>query len=163
MLPQLVLIVVNDRAIRQSYKQFLVPRGFVVEEAVDGSEALAKAISDPPDIIVTERDLPSFSGEQLCRMLKQDRDTRRVPVVLLADDAVAVDVAVFGFAADSVLTKPCAPETLLAEMKRVADRSAELRAGARLARSAARRRVGPSGDVIQASLRVAAERTKPPQ
>jgi DNA-binding response OmpR family regulator len=163
MLPQLVLIVVHDRAIRQSYKQFLVPRGFVVDEAADGSEALAKAICDPPDVIVTEWDLPGFSGEQLCLMLQQERDTRRVPVILLANDAVAVDATVSGFAPDSVLITPCAPDTLLAEIKRVGDRSAELRARARLARSAARRLVGPSSGGIRPSLRIAGERPKPQQ
>jgi DNA-binding response OmpR family regulator len=158
MLPQLVLIVVRDQAIRQSYKQFLVPRGFVVEEATDGSEALAKAISDPPDIIVTDRDLRSFTGEQLCLMLKEDRSTRDVPIVILASNAVAGDGTIDGFAAESVLPKPCPPETLLAEMKRVRDRSADLRARARLARSAARRLAAQSSTVTQTALRRADER-----
>jgi hypothetical protein len=90
-------------------------------------------------------------------MLKQEQDTRRMPVVLLANDAVAVD----GCAPDSVLTKPCTPETLLAEMKRVPNRSADLRPPARGPRSAARRLVGQSSDVIQLPRRVAGERPKP--
>jgi DNA-binding response OmpR family regulator len=163
MLPQLVLIVVHDRATRQSYKQFLVPRGFVVEEAAEGAEALAKAISDPPDIIVIEQDLPSLGVELLCRILKEDRDTRQVPIILLAGEAVIVDTTRQNGAADSVLRKPCTPETLLAEMKRITERSADLRAAARLARTSARRIVAESGDVMQTALRLAGARQKPQQ
>jgi CheY-like chemotaxis protein len=160
MLPQLVLIVVHDQTIRQSYKQYLVPRGFVVEEATDGSEALAKAINDPPDVIVTERDLRSITGEELCRMLKEDRSTRQVPIVFLENDIMAVH-APDGLAADVILTKPCAPERLLAEMQRLRDQAAELRVRARLARGAARRLVGQSGEVVRAALRTAGERPEP--
>jgi two-component system NtrC family sensor kinase len=146
-LPQLVLIVACNRETRQTFRQFLVPRGFVVEEAATGSEALAKAISDPPDVIVTETDLPGSSGDELCRMLKQDRDTRGVPIVLLADQPGAGDAD--GSVADATLMKPCPPERLLMEIKRVRERSADLRARARLARSAARRLVRPSTSVVQ--------------
>jgi DNA-binding response OmpR family regulator len=162
MLPQLALIVVRDRAVRQSYKQFLVPRGFVVEEAADGSEALAKAINDPPDIIVTERDLPGLSGDQLCRMLREGRDTWRAPILLLATEALAGDGVREGGAVDAVLMKPCPPEMLFAEMKRVRDRSGDLRARAALARSAARRLVGRSSDMVQAAVRLDRHRSNEP-
>jgi DNA-binding response OmpR family regulator len=161
LLPQLVLIAVHDRATRHSYKQFLVPRGFVVEEAADAEEALAKAISDPPDIIIVERELPTFGVDQLCGILKEDRDTRHVPIVLLTNEAVIIDTTAHGSAADSVLTKPCPPETLLVEMKRVGDRSADLRARAKAARSAARRLVGQSSDVVQTARQLAGGRREP--
>jgi DNA-binding response OmpR family regulator len=158
LLPQLVLIVAGDRAARQMFRQFLVPRGFVVEEAGNGSEALAKAISDPPDVIVTERDLPGFSGDQLCRMLKEDRDTRRVPIVLLADGpAGGEDVA--DSVADATLAKPCPPDRLLTEIKLVRDRSADLRDRARPARSAARRLVRRSSNVFEARVLLAGDRS----
>jgi len=157
-LPQLVLLVVHDRATRQSYKHFLVPRRFVVEEASDGSEALAKASSDPPDIVVIESELPCCNGDQLCQILKDDRDTRDVPIVLLAENTVCIGTTVHGWAADSVLTMPCAPETLLAEMKRVSERAADLRGRARLARSAARRLVAQSSQVTDGARRPAGER-----
>jgi DNA-binding response OmpR family regulator len=158
MLPLLVLIVVGDSATRQSYKQFLTPRGFVVEEAGDGSEALAKAASDPPDIIVTEWDLRRVTGEDLCGMLKEDPDTCQVPIVVLANGPIAANATVYGQAADCVLTKPCEPAMLLAEMKRVRDRSTGLQARAKMVRSAASHLVRQSSKAVQTVAHVSPTR-----
>jgi len=153
-LPQLALIVVPDGTTRRQYRQFLVPRGFVVEEATEGSEALAKAICDPPDIIITERELPDLAGDHLCQLFREDRDTRLVPIVLLINHADIGTVSADSVA-DSVLLKPCAPDTLFAEMKRVRDQSVELRSRAKRVRGQARRLVAQSGDVVHGRVRPA--------
>jgi CheY-like chemotaxis protein len=89
-----------------------------VEEAADGREALAKAIGRRPQVVVTEPRLPGISGYDLCSLLKRDSSTRAIPIVFVAGDGQNNDVELAHHSgADVVLTEPCRPETLLAEIR----------------------------------------------
>jgi DNA-binding response OmpR family regulator len=142
---QLVLLVDPDEDTRELYKTFLLPRRYVVEEAADGPEALAKAISDPPDIVVTETRLARIDGYSLCELLRKDCDTKGASIVVLTGEGRTFNHdRLRGIGADAILVKPCMPEMLLAEMERVRKHSADLReratpvggaSDARLARS----------------------------
>lgn len=163
MLPQLALIVDPDRAERQIYKTFLVPRGYVVDEASDGPEALAKGISDPPDIIITALRLPRSDGYQLCRLFRGDRETRYVPIVLITGDAMTpprLHEQEDGCRPDAVLVKPFPPDVLLAQMRQLRDRAAQLRLEARLARSAAHERLAQSAHLLQQAARARRDHVK---
>jgi response regulator RpfG family c-di-GMP phosphodiesterase len=63
-----------------------VPHRYIVEQAVTGADAFAKAFADPPDIILAETRLPVFDGYALCRMLQTDRKTRDIPIALVTED-----------------------------------------------------------------------------
>ena len=95
------------------YAEYLRHYGVVVEEAENGHEALAKAIAVRPDVIVAEALLPGIDGYELCRTLRQTGATRTIPVVIVTADARPRSLS-RGHAsgADSVLVKPCLPETL---------------------------------------------------
>jgi CheY-like chemotaxis protein len=56
--PQLLLLVDPDEDTRDLYRSYLIPRRYVVQQACDGREALAKAVIDPPDVVVTEVRVP---------------------------------------------------------------------------------------------------------
>jgi two-component system cell cycle response regulator DivK len=123
--PPLALIVDRDADTRRLYAEYLRLSACVVEEAEDGREALAKAISHQPDVIITETRLPGMSGLELCDLLRSDASTRNIPIVIITGDAFHVTRAQT-LAADAVLFKPCLPESVLAEIYRLLDRSVDL-------------------------------------
>jgi len=126
--PPLTLVVEPDADTRDLYSQHLSIHGYRIEQASDGREALAKAISSQPDFIVTETRLTGFDGYRLCALLRSDRDTRSTPIIIVSSETVpgAVERAK-AVGADSLLIKPCLPEVLLAEMRRLRERSRDLR------------------------------------
>ena len=116
-LPRLALVIDEDRRTRELYAAALVPRRFVVEQAGDGREALAKAIAEPPDVIVMEATLPGITGYDLCQLLRRDRDTSTVPILVVTADAdPQAHQRLHAAGADLVLSKPCAPTVLVSQV-----------------------------------------------
>jgi CheY-like chemotaxis protein len=133
--PARALLVDRNPDTRRMYAQYLTLSSWVIDEAEDGREALAKAIAGLPDIIVTNTHLPGISGFDLCALLRQDTATRAIPIVVMTADAFAADVKRAHIAgADAVLVNPCLPETLLTEIRRLLDQSSVLRERSRVAR-----------------------------
>src|SRR5438270_11714469 len=91
-LSRLVLIAEPDVDTLELYKTLLARRQFAVEHAVTGPEALAKALADPPDLVIAEMHLPMIDGSTLCRLLRDDPKTRRVPIILIASNHRPNDV-----------------------------------------------------------------------
>ncbi len=117
-----VLVVDDDRAVRESLRRALTLEGYEVELAGDGLEALAKAASAAPDAIVLDVLMPELDGLAVCRLLRQRGD--RVPVLMLtARDAVGDRVAGLDAGADDYLVKPFALEELLARVRALLRRS----------------------------------------
>src|SRR5436190_11314707 len=114
------LIVDDDRDTREMYCCFLSAVGVNTVEAEDGMHGLAKALTILPDIVTTNLRLPRLTGLQLCRLLKQQTRTRAIPVIALSDSGTRDEVqAARNAGCVSVLAKPCLPEILLGEIKRV--------------------------------------------
>ena len=131
----LTLLVDRDVDTRRMYAEFLKLSACSIEEAEDGREALAKALTACPDVIVTETRLPGMDGYELCRLLRADPATHDIPIVFVTSAALEGEVrraALVG--ADAVLFKPCLPETLYSEMIRLLRDPADLREHARAAR-----------------------------
>ena len=85
-----------------------------VHEAEDGADALGKAISLQPALIVSETQLHRIDGFALCRLLRADPSTRRARIIVVTSMANPVDaVRALKAGADRVLVKPCPPETLV--------------------------------------------------
>jgi DNA-binding response OmpR family regulator len=57
--------------------------GFLVDVATDGESGIKKAISSPPDVILLDVILPGMDGWQVCRSLKENPDTKKIPVLIL--------------------------------------------------------------------------------
>src|SRR4051812_11545817 len=102
----LALIVEPDVETRALYKAVFVSQAYAVTETTDGREALAVAISHPPDIIVMEIRLPGMAGDQLCACLRNDTATCTVPIIVVTSDTRPLVHDVMRQAgADCVLTK----------------------------------------------------------
>jgi two-component system, cell cycle response regulator DivK len=118
-LPPLVLIVDDVDHGREICSEYLEFRGFRVATAVDGQEALDKAFELLPDIILMDLSLPKIDGWEATRRLKRDERTRAIPIVALTAHALAdAHEKAREAGCDSVVTKPCVPKDLEAEVRR---------------------------------------------
>lgn len=134
------------------YAEYLKLGHWEIEEAADGREALAKAIAIRPDVIVTETRLSGINGYELCNLLRHDVSTATIPIVVVTADAFATDLTRASQAgADAVLAKPCLPETLLRELRRVIERSATLRKKSRALHEQLQAQLTHAEDVIARS------------
>ena len=81
--PPRVLIVDDEEEVRLSVGEFLETKGFVIAEAGDGEEALAKAFTEKPDLILLDLRLPKVDGYQVCQTLKGNPITSVIPIIMI--------------------------------------------------------------------------------
>ena len=111
-----ILVVDDDRAVRESLRRSLAFNGYDVDLATDGLDALQKVTAHRPDAVVLDVMMPRVGGLEACRRLRADGDD--VPIlVLTARDSVADRVAGLDAGADDYLVKPFALEELLARLR----------------------------------------------
>jgi two-component system phosphate regulon response regulator PhoB len=119
-----ILIVEDERPIRDMIAFGLRRAGFEVAEAEDTRTARAEITDRRPDLILVDWMLPDMSGLELTRSLKKDKDTRDVPVIMLTARAEEQDkVSGLEGGADDYVTKPFSPRELLARINAVLRRS----------------------------------------
>jgi CheY-like chemotaxis protein len=122
---QLVLVVEDYQDAREMYAAYLQFSGFEVAEAANGVEAVEKATELLPDIILMDLALPRMDGWEATRRLKADARTRHIPVVALTGHALAGHAdGAREAGCDAFVTKPCLPDALVAEIRRLLDRPA---------------------------------------
>jgi len=80
----MALVVDDSMLIRHTVCRFLEERGFAVESATNGQEALEALQRIHPDIIVTDMQMPKMSGSELITALKQKPSTANIPIVIVA-------------------------------------------------------------------------------
>ncbi len=115
----LVLVVDDVAHGREIFAEYLEFRGFRVATAADGLEALDKAFELLPDIILMDLSLPQLDGWEATRRLKGDDRTRTIPIIALTAHALAsAHDKAKAAGCDSVVTKPCVPKDLEAEVRR---------------------------------------------
>src|SRR5262245_3226745 len=118
----LVLIVDDVQDNRTIYVLFLKFSGFRIAEAENGQEALQKATTLLPDVIVMDLSLPVMDGWEATRRLKRDPRTRAIPVVVLTGHALPEYAqAAREAGCDLVITKPCLPDQLMDALRRILD------------------------------------------
>jgi CheY-like chemotaxis protein len=126
-----ILVADADVQARAHYRQSFAPAGCDVVEALDGRDALTKALLEPPDLVVTEVYLPFVDGCALSEILRRDRATAGVPILVVTSDAQPFVIHRARTAgADAVLIKPATREQLLAELQRLTAHVQEMRAAA---------------------------------
>ena len=112
-----ILVVDDERAVRDSLRRALELEGYDVELAADGVEALERLNANgDPDAVILDILMPRMDGLEACRRLR--REGHRLPVLMLtARDEVETRVAGLDAGADDYVTKPFALEELLARMR----------------------------------------------
>ena len=140
----LVLVVEDYQDAREMYAAYLQFSGYRVAEATNGLEAIEKTLELLPDIILMDLALPKMDGWEATRRLKSDDRTKHIPIVALTGHALAGHAEGARQAGcDSFVTKPCLPDALVAEIRRmleIRDQPPEGEAGRRPAKPAGRRR-----------------------
>ena len=115
-----VLVVDDHEDTRQMSLIVLQTQGFNPSAATGGDEAFTRAVEEQPDVIVTDLAMPEGDGWDLIAKLSSDPRTRSIPVVMLtacATEAVRERAKNAGLAA--FFFKPCAPDVLAAELRRL--------------------------------------------
>jgi two-component system phosphate regulon response regulator PhoB len=115
-----VLVVDDEKDIRELLTYNLSRNGYHVTEAATGEDALREARLHPPDLVVLDLMLPGVDGLEVCKRLKNDKKTAQVPVLMLTAKGEEADVVVgLELGADDYITKPFSPRVLLARIKAV--------------------------------------------
>ena len=118
--PPLILVVDDYQDAREMYAEYLQFSGFRVAEAKNGNEAVEKAFALKPDLILMDLSLPGMDGWEATRRLKADEATRGIPVVALTGHALAgASEGARKAGCDSFVTKPCLPDDLVVEVRRM--------------------------------------------
>jgi CheY-like chemotaxis protein len=115
----LVLLVEDDPQTREGYAEFLECAGFTVSQAATAEQALGQALERPPDAVVTDIALPGRDGFALASALRRQPRTHQIPIVAMTA-YWATDLHDRGRASGitAILSKPCQPEHLIAELWR---------------------------------------------
>ena len=117
---QLVLVVEDYQDAREMYAAYLQFSGFAVAEAGNGVEAIEKTHELLPDIVLMDLALPRMDGWEATRRLKNDERTRHIPIVALTGHALAGHAeGARDAGCDAFVTKPCLPDALVAEIRRL--------------------------------------------
>jgi two-component system response regulator RegX3 len=118
-----VLVVEDERSLREPLVYLLEKEGYEVIEAEDGAKALTLFESVGADIILLDLMLPEVNGNEVCRVIRQ---TSSVPIIMLtAKDSEIDKVVGLEIGADDYVTKPYSTRELLARMKAVLRRKVE--------------------------------------
>ena len=118
------ILVVDDEPEAVELVDFnLKQAGFDVVSAADGTEALKKARSVLPSLIVLDLMLPEVDGLEVCKMLRRDPATSKIPIVMLTAKAAEIDrVLGLELGADDYITKPFSPRELVLRVKKILQR-----------------------------------------
>jgi len=150
-----ILVVDDERAVRESLRRALELEGYEIELAGDGQEALLRLAANgdsQPDAVILDVLMPGVDGLEVCRRIR--RAGNGVPVLMLtARDAVENRVAGLDAGADDYVTKPFALEELLARvralLRRASDTPSEILRFADLELDPGTREVRRGGDLIE--------------
>jgi DNA-binding response OmpR family regulator len=134
-----VLVVEDEPDVAELIRFNLHKEGYEVTVLGHGGEAIRHARDGKPDVILLDIMVPQLNGWEICRRLKQDPDTRRIPVIMVTGRVDEGDkVLGFELGADDYVTKPFSPRELVARVRAVtrrgrasdsADRKRQLKAG----------------------------------
>jgi two-component system alkaline phosphatase synthesis response regulator PhoP len=123
-----ILVVEDDRDISELITYNLEREGYDVACLYDGSHAVDFVHKRKPELIILDLMLPEVDGIEICRTLKSDGATRHIPIVMLTAKSEEADVVVgLQMGADDYIPKPFSPKVLVARIKALIRRTADLK------------------------------------
>src|SRR5467141_240815 len=130
-----VLVVEDERDVADLIRYNLTKEGYDVVVAPTGSDALKQVREVHPDLVLLDIMVPQLNGWEVCRRLKQDADTKNIPVIMVTGRVEEGDkVLGFEMGADDYVTKPFSPRELVARVRAVARRGKNVEASAKKTR-----------------------------
>jgi CheY-like chemotaxis protein len=120
-----ILLVEDDKILRRYLEVLLRRAGYSVVSAADGLEAIKLAFSSRVAAVVTDAVMPRLGGYELCRILRSNKESARLPVIMLSGSVPCADSANSACQhADAQLTKPVRSDELIGCLKRLLARAA---------------------------------------
>jgi CheY-like chemotaxis protein len=117
------MLVDDSEDTRELYTGFFLDSGLRVTHAVDGDHALFKILATQPDLVIMDLGMPLLDGWAATRAMKAHPRSKHIPVIVLTGHVTADSLERARAAgADAVLTKPCLPHDLLAQVDEILDR-----------------------------------------
>lgn len=119
-----VLIVEDEEALIEPLKYNFTKEGYIVDTALDGEIALDKIFNKPPELILLDWMLPKISGIDLCKRIRNNKETKNIPIIMLTARGEENDrIQGLEMGADDYVTKPFSINELLARAKAVIKRA----------------------------------------
>jgi DNA-binding response OmpR family regulator len=120
-----ILVVDDERPVRQLVQRILAPEGFDVEEAASGRQAFAALEKHLPDLVVLDFNLPDLSADQIYGRLRDDGRTRSLPVLIITGrDVEGLPARCLNGGADAYLAKPFEMTHFVAQVRALLRRAA---------------------------------------
>lgn len=117
-MPHHILIVDDEQDLARMFAQLLDDAGYSTAIAGTGEDALARVQMQPPDLLLLDVNLPGLDGFELAAMLKADRATAAIPIIMVsAQDGRGARVIGLESGAEDYLPKPVDPVELLAKVR----------------------------------------------
>ena len=118
-----ILVVDDEERMRKIVGDFLSSKGYLIEEAADGVEALEKFAEKSIDFIILDVMMPRMAGWEACRTLRKESN---VPIIMLTARSEEIDELVgFDMGADEYIAKPFSPRILVARVEAILRRAGE--------------------------------------
>ena len=125
-----ILLVDDEEDILNLVKYNLEREGYKVETVTSGEAAVRSARENIPDLILLDLMLPGMDGLDVCRILKNDKDVSKTPIVMLTAKGEDSDIVTgLELGADDYITKPFSPRVLIARVKTVLRRDSRTEEG----------------------------------
>ena len=110
-----ILIIEDEKAISELEKDYLELSDFEVTIEEDGNQGAARAISEDFDLIILDLMLPGMDGFDICKLIREKKDT---PIIMVSAKKDDIDkIRGLGLGADDYMTKPFSPSELVARVK----------------------------------------------
>ena len=125
---QTILVAEDQQTIRSLIEYKLRNSGYTVVSVADGAAALKKAVELKPDLVLLDVMMPLMTGFEVLAALKQNEETKRIPVLLVTAQSKEDEVLKgLELGADDYVTKPFSPNELAARVKTVLLRTKQTR------------------------------------
>ena len=114
----LILVTEDNEANRELIREILEDEGYRVNEAVNGKDAVEKALSEIPDLVLMDVEMPVMNGLDAIKALMQEEDTRRIPIIVLTGlNEIDDRIKAFDSGAMDYVNKPFDTEELIAHVR----------------------------------------------
>ncbi len=79
-----ILIAEDDHVMRRLLQHHLQRAGYVVVSAINGAEAIERSLAQSVDLVITDLYMPFFNGIEVCQRLRDEADTRSIPIIMIS-------------------------------------------------------------------------------
>lgn len=113
-----ILVVDDENDILELVRYNLETKGYQISLAMTGEEAIESAKSSKPDLIILDLMLPGIDGLEVCRNLKSEPETKKIPIIMLTAKGEEADIVMgLELGADDYITKPFSIKVLIARVR----------------------------------------------